>query len=164
MRRSTTLIALAIFAVLPATAGAKLTRLPGTGETPAVAIEESGTALVAWYSQTGSGEAVALCRIPRGTSRCPATQIAVAWYDSRGERIRVSASRTGRRWSRARTIGHVNGIHRPTGARLPGLGGGGRVGGLRGRVANVTHAGLHVRAQNVTLPAVLVAGCDVVGV
>ena len=39
MRRSTTLIALAIFAVLPATAGAKLTRLPGTGETPGVAID-----------------------------------------------------------------------------------------------------------------------------
>jgi hypothetical protein len=34
-------------------------------------------------------------------------RLAVAWYDSRGDRnrIRVAASRNGRRWSRARTLG-----------------------------------------------------------
>jgi hypothetical protein len=32
-------------------------------------------------------------------------RLAVAWYDHRGERIRVAASRNGRRWSRARTLG-----------------------------------------------------------
>ena len=37
-------------------------------------------------------------------------RFAVAWYDSRGDRIRVAASRTGRRWSRARTIGRTSGI------------------------------------------------------
>ena len=37
-------------------------------------------------------------------------RLAVAWYDSRGERIRVAASRKGRRWSRARTLGRSAGI------------------------------------------------------
>ena len=37
-------------------------------------------------------------------------RLAVAWYDSRGERIRVAASRNGRRWSRARTLGRSAGI------------------------------------------------------
>ena len=37
-------------------------------------------------------------------------RLAVAWYDSRGQRIRVAASRNGRRWSRARTLGHSAGI------------------------------------------------------
>ena len=59
----------------PATASAKLTRLPGTGETPEVAVDNAGTALVAWYMQQPSGEAVALCRIPRGTAKCTTPQI-----------------------------------------------------------------------------------------
>jgi hypothetical protein len=75
MRRSTILIALAVLAVLPATAGAKLKRLPGTGETPAVAIAPDGTAVVAWYLRAPTGEDIALCRIPPGTSTCPAPQI-----------------------------------------------------------------------------------------
>jgi hypothetical protein len=37
-------------------------------------------------------------------------RLAVAWYDSRGRRIRVAASRDGRRWSRARTLGRSAGI------------------------------------------------------
>jgi hypothetical protein len=74
MRRSL-LILLAGVLLVPATASAKLTRLPGTGETPTVAVDAAGTALVAWYLNQPSGEAIALCRIPRGTSRCPATQI-----------------------------------------------------------------------------------------
>ena len=74
MRRSL-LILLAVLLVVPATASAKLTRLPGTGETPEVAVDATGTALVAWYLQQPSGEAIALCRIPRGTRRCPAVQI-----------------------------------------------------------------------------------------
>jgi hypothetical protein len=37
-------------------------------------------------------------------------RLAVAWYDSRGDRIRVAASRDGRRWSRARTLGRSAGI------------------------------------------------------
>ena len=74
MRRSLP-IALAILAVLPAIASAKLTRLPGTGETPTVEVDAAGTALVAWYAQQESGEAIALCRIPRGTRACPAPQI-----------------------------------------------------------------------------------------
>ena len=69
------LIALAILCVLPAAASAKLTRLPGTGETPTVEVDAAGTALVAWYLQQPSGEAIALCRIPRGTRACPAPQI-----------------------------------------------------------------------------------------
>jgi hypothetical protein len=36
-------------------------------------------------------------------------RLAVAWYDSRGGRIRVAASRNGRRWSRARTLGRTSG-------------------------------------------------------
>lgn len=75
MRRFRILTALLILACLPATASAKLTRLPGTGETPAVAVDRAGTAMVAWYQQTPSGEAIALCRIPRGSNRCPAVQI-----------------------------------------------------------------------------------------
>jgi hypothetical protein len=50
-------------------------------------------------------------------------RLAVAWYDSRGGRIRVAASRNGRRWSRARTLGHSNGIPSTMSA---GLGRGGR--------------------------------------
>lgn len=50
-------------------------------------------------------------------------RFAVAWYDSRGDRIRVAGSRTGRRWSRAHTIGHVSGI--PSAMAID-LGGGGR--------------------------------------
>ena len=73
------LILVAALLVVPATASAKLTRLPGTGETPAVAVDATGTALV-------------------------------AWYDSRSERIRVAASRDGRHWSRAHTLGRSAGI------------------------------------------------------
>jgi hypothetical protein len=40
----------------------------------------------------------------------PKGRLAVAWYDSRGKRIRVAASRDGRRWSRARTLGRSAGI------------------------------------------------------
>ena len=69
------LILLAALLALPATASAKLTRLPGTGETPTVEVDAAGTALVAWYLQQPSGEAIALCRIPRGTRACPAPQI-----------------------------------------------------------------------------------------
>lgn len=69
------LILVAALLVLPATASAKLTRLPGTGETPAVEVDAGGTALVAWYLHQPSGEAIALCRIPRGTRRCAAPQI-----------------------------------------------------------------------------------------
>jgi hypothetical protein len=69
------LIALAILCVVPAAAPAKLTRLPGTGETPTVEVDAAGTALVAWYLRHPGGEAIALCRIPRGTSACPAPQI-----------------------------------------------------------------------------------------
>jgi hypothetical protein len=50
-------------------------------------------------------------------------RFAVAWYDSRSDAIRVAASRTGRRWSRARTIGHISGI--PLTMAI-GLGRGGR--------------------------------------
>ena len=70
MRRSL-LVLLAALLVLPATASAKLTRLPGTGETPVVEVDAAGTALVAWYLQQPSGEAIALCRIPAGTRRVP---------------------------------------------------------------------------------------------
>ena len=47
-----------------------------------------------------------------GTAIAQDTQgrLAVVWYDSRGERIRVAASRDGRRWSRARTLGRSSGI------------------------------------------------------
>jgi hypothetical protein len=69
------LILLAALLVLPATASAKLTRLPGTGETPTVEVNAAGTALVAWYLHQSSGEAIALCRIPAGTRTCPAPQI-----------------------------------------------------------------------------------------
>ena len=69
------LILLAALLVLPATASAKLTRLPGTGQTPTVEVNATGTALVAWYVRQSSGEAIALCRIPPGTRACPATQI-----------------------------------------------------------------------------------------
>jgi hypothetical protein len=69
------LILLAALLVLPATASAKLGRLPGTGETPAVKVDGAGTALVAWYLQRPSGEAITLCRIPRGSRRCAAPQI-----------------------------------------------------------------------------------------
>jgi hypothetical protein len=75
MRRFTLLTALLVLTALPATAAAKLTRLPGTGETPAVAVGPYGTALLAWYQRVPTGENIALCRIPRGTSRCPAVQI-----------------------------------------------------------------------------------------
>ena len=44
MRR--VLLPLVVLLVVPATASAKLTRLPGTGETPEVAVDGSGTALV----------------------------------------------------------------------------------------------------------------------
>jgi hypothetical protein len=74
MRRLLLLLLPALVA-LPATASAKLTRLPGTGETPEVAVDGAGTALVAWYLRQPSGEAIALCRIPRGTSRCATPQI-----------------------------------------------------------------------------------------
>ena len=37
-------------------------------------------------------------------------RFAVAWYYSRGGRIRIAASRDGRRWSRARTLGRSAGI------------------------------------------------------
>jgi hypothetical protein len=74
MRRCRGLIGLLILAVVPATASAKLSHLPGTGETPAVAINRGGTAFVAWYQQRSSGEAVALCRIPRGSNRCRVVQ------------------------------------------------------------------------------------------
>src|SRR5262245_36867006 len=74
MRRSL-LILLAALLVLPATASAKLGRLPGTGETPTVKVDGAGTALVVWYLQRPSGEAIALCRIPRGSRKCPAPQI-----------------------------------------------------------------------------------------
>ena len=50
MRRPLLLL-LAALLVLPATASAKLTRLPGTGETPTVEVDAAGTALVAWYLQ-----------------------------------------------------------------------------------------------------------------
>ena len=69
------LILLAALLALPATASAKLTQLPGTGETPTVEVDAAGTALVAWYLQQPSGEAIALCRIPRGTRACPGPQI-----------------------------------------------------------------------------------------
>jgi hypothetical protein len=74
MRRSL-LIALAILCVVPATASARLTALPGTGETPTIEVSPDGTALVAWYLRHPGGEAIALCRIPRATAACPAPQI-----------------------------------------------------------------------------------------
>ena len=69
------MIVFAALLVLPAAASAKLTRLPGTGQTPTVEVNAAGTALVAWYLRQSSGEAIALCRIPAGTRRCPAPQI-----------------------------------------------------------------------------------------
>ena len=75
MRRLSLLTFLLILAALPSTAAAKLRPLPGTGETPAVAIGRDGTALVAWYLQTGAGENVALCRIPRRARPCASPQI-----------------------------------------------------------------------------------------
>jgi hypothetical protein len=69
------LIAVALLLALPAVASAKLTRLPGTGETPTVEVDPAGTAVVAWYANQPTGEAIALCRIPRGTRKCPAVQI-----------------------------------------------------------------------------------------
>ena len=73
MRRP--LLVLLALLLLPATASAKLTPLPGTGETPAVEVDAAGTALVAWYLQQPSGEAIALCRIPARSRACPAPQI-----------------------------------------------------------------------------------------
>jgi hypothetical protein len=73
--RRTLLVLLAALLVAPVTASAKLTPLPGTGETPAVEVDAAGTALVAWYLQQPSGEAIALCRIPARTVACPAPQI-----------------------------------------------------------------------------------------
>ncbi len=232
MRRSTILIALAILAVLPATAGAKLTRLPGTGETPGVAIAPDGTVVLGSGSEfvrtsltgpfeprfvelnrgygsfetvgfaggrpvyvsggrapttavrrwTGRGDifdAATWTRLRHGPAMVyydldegprglwlvherrrgiddtvvvrrwrkgrfgPARAIpgsagnvldtaiaqdargrfAVAWFDSRGNRVRVAASRTGRRWSRARTVGRISGL---SSTLAIGLGGGGR--------------------------------------
>jgi hypothetical protein len=40
-----------------------------------VEVDAAGTALVAWYLQQPSGEAIALCRIPAGKRACPAPQI-----------------------------------------------------------------------------------------
>ena len=37
-------------------------------------------------------------------------RFAVAWYDSRRDAVRFATSRKGRRWSRARTIGRVDGL------------------------------------------------------
>jgi hypothetical protein len=74
MRRPLLVLLIAVL-VLPATASAKLTRLPGTGGTPVVEVDAAGTALVAWYLQQPSGEAIALCRIPRGAAACSAPQI-----------------------------------------------------------------------------------------
>jgi hypothetical protein len=74
MRRSP-LVLLVLVLVLPANASAKLTPLPGTGETPTVEVDAAGTALVAWYLQQPSGEAIALCRIAPRTTACPAPQI-----------------------------------------------------------------------------------------
>jgi hypothetical protein len=74
--RRIVLLALALLAVAPATASARFAKLPGTGQTPTVAIDGTGTAVVAWYQYDASrGEAVALCRIPKGTKKCPAVQI-----------------------------------------------------------------------------------------
>ena len=73
MRRS--LLVLLALLLLPAAASAKLTPLPGTGETPAVEVDAAGTALVAWYLQQPSGEAIALCRIPARSAVCSAPQI-----------------------------------------------------------------------------------------
>jgi hypothetical protein len=75
VRRLPLLTILLLLAVLPSTATAKLRPLPGTGETPAVAVDASGTALVAWYLHTDTGENVALCRIPRRARPCAAPQI-----------------------------------------------------------------------------------------
>jgi hypothetical protein len=69
------LVLLAALLVLPTAASAKLTPLPGTGETPVVEVDAAGTALVAWYLQQPSGEAIVLCRIPPRSSACPAPQI-----------------------------------------------------------------------------------------
>jgi hypothetical protein len=37
-------------------------------------------------------------------------RLAVSWFDSRRDAVRVSTSRTGRRWSHARTLGHFDGL------------------------------------------------------
>ena len=63
MRRSL-LIVLAAVLVLPATASAKLTRLPGTGETPTVEVDAAGTALVAWYVASSPSLVGTLVRTP----------------------------------------------------------------------------------------------------
>jgi hypothetical protein len=73
--RRIVLIAVALMAVAPATASARLRALPGTGDAPTVAIDGAGTGVVAWYQYTSTGEAVALCRIPKGQKKCPAVQI-----------------------------------------------------------------------------------------
>jgi hypothetical protein len=68
-------IALALLIAGPATAQAKLRALPGRGETPTVQVDGAGTAVVAWYQQQSTGEAIALCRIPKGRQKCPAVQL-----------------------------------------------------------------------------------------
>jgi hypothetical protein len=37
-------------------------------------------------------------------------RLAVSWFDSRRDAVRVSTSCTDRRWSRARTLGHFDGL------------------------------------------------------
>jgi hypothetical protein len=63
-------------------------------------------------------------------------RLAVAWYDSRDARIRVAASRNGRRWSRPRTLGRTAGIPSTMAVGL----------GRNGRGLVVTDQGLVSRA------------------
>lgn len=69
MRRAV-LLALALLLVLPATGQARMSRLPGTGISPGVAIGPRGVAIVGWYQQKDGYDTLATCGIRRGNRKC----------------------------------------------------------------------------------------------
>jgi hypothetical protein len=63
-------LALALLVALPATGQARMSRLPGTGLAPGVAIAANGVATVGWYQQKDGYDTLAVCRIRRGSRKC----------------------------------------------------------------------------------------------
>jgi hypothetical protein len=97
------LVAALVLCLAPAGAGAATPLTIGTGHKPAVAVDASGTAYIAWFGPESNITSLNFCRLPRGAGACdvrttiaaPGTTLSRPFVTVDGSIVRVVSYRYG---------------------------------------------------------------------
>jgi hypothetical protein len=103
LRTAAVAATLAVWLLAPAGAGAATPLTIGTGHKPGVAIDNAGTAYIAWYGPESTTTSLNFCRLPRGAGACdvssriaaPGTTLSRPYVTVDGATVRVISYRYG---------------------------------------------------------------------